>query len=270
MEIRYWNRTNEWGTTHKHTQTMSWCETSKPPTGIAALLQQFWLVQPSHWTWSHAKKNSFPAIHIVQSMCLIHSSFTSYISRFPPVLPFSVSILTFRVVKNAPPLQLSYVPILPSPSVAQPHTAFDVPVRWGRIETTKTSSNEFWDDMVWQVWLYGSHLWGVFFARLHLSIHITTILLGLESGLIHVDSSLIMSFWFWITNPKKSGVNSMWTHPETFQWRVITCKAPASWYVFSDHSLGSSDCPVRSQDNGWIKRAIEALDIHHVQHSISL
>ena len=78
----------------------------------------------------HCKNKQFPGHPFVQVFDPL-SSFTSDISPFFPSCTISISTLTFRVVKNAPPLQLSYVPILPSPSVAQPHTAFDVPVPLG-------------------------------------------------------------------------------------------------------------------------------------------
>ena len=111
-----------------HTQTISWYETSKPPTGIAALLQQFWLVQPSHDPMFKKKTVSWPTIcSSVWSTQFLHF----WHQPVSPSCTISISTLTFRVVQDAPPLQLSYVPILPSPSVAQPHTAFDVPVPLG-------------------------------------------------------------------------------------------------------------------------------------------
>ena len=133
-----------------HTQTISWYETSKPPTGIAALLQQFWLVQPSHDPMFKKKTVSWPTIcSSVWSTQFLHF----WHQPVSPSCTISISTLTFRVVQDAPPLQLSYVPILPSPSVAQPHTAFDVPVPLGEDWNNKNIQR------VWADTIDGSKFW---------------------------------------------------------------------------------------------------------------
>ena len=141
MEIKYWNRTDESGTTHTNNLMIRDIQAPNRDCRSSSTI-----LACSAFTWSHVKKKtvSWPTIcSSVWSTQFLHF----WHQPVSPSCTISISTLTFRVVQDAPPLQLSYVPILPSPSVAQPHTAFDVPVPLGEDWNNK-NIQRVWADTV--------------------------------------------------------------------------------------------------------------------------